>query len=57
MKVRVTGKGDIGEIYETEILMKRRKEEVTVVRFRLDEDGKLVDDSIHNLHRSILTER
>lgn len=57
VKVRVTGKGDIGEIYETEILLTRRKEEVTVVRFTLDADGKLVDDSVHNLHRSILTHR
>lgn len=57
VKVRVTGKGDIGEIYQTEILITRRKEEVTVVRFKLDMDGKLVDDSVHNLYRSILTKR
>ena len=57
VKVRVTGKGDIGEIYETEILLKRRKEEVTVVRFTLDQDGKVVEDSVHDLHRSILSER
>ena len=57
VKVRVTGKGDIGEIYATEILLKRRKEEVTVVRFTLDGDGKLVRDSVHDLYRSILTLR
>ncbi|MBV41078.1 MAG: hypothetical protein QF726_00680 [Alphaproteobacteria bacterium] len=57
VKVRVTGKGDIGEIYETEILLKRRKEEVTVVRFTLDADGKLIEDSVHNLYKSILRHR
>lgn len=57
VKVRVTGKGEIGEIYQTEILLKRRKEEVTVVRFTLDNDGKLIRDSVHNLYKSILTLR
>jgi hypothetical protein len=57
VKVRVTGKGDIGEIFSGEVLLKRRKEEVTVVRFSLDQDGKLVKDSIHNLHKPILTLR
>ena len=55
--VRVTGKGDIGEIYSGEILMKRRKDEITIVRFSLDRDGKLISDSIHNLHKAILAHR
>ena len=57
VKVLVTGKGDLGEIFSGEVLLNRRKEEVTVVRFRLDEDGDLIADSIHNLHKSILTKR
>ena len=53
------GLGGCGSQIVNEIArkLKRRKEEVTVVRFKLDQDGKLIDDSIHNLHRSILTER
>jgi len=57
VQVRVTGKGDIGEIYSGEILMKRRKDEITIVRFSLDRDGKLISDSIHNLHKAILAHR
>ena len=57
VNVRVTGKGDMGEIYSGEVLHSRRREELTVVRFSLDEDGGLIDDSIHNLHKSILSHR
>ena len=56
-KVRVTGKGDLGEIYSEEVLLNRRKEEVTVVRFSLDEDGGLIEDSIHDLYKSIISLR
>lgn len=57
VKVTVAGKGDIGEIFSGEVLLNRRKQEVTVVRFSLDEDGELILDSIHNLHKSILAYR
>ena len=57
VKVSVAGKGDIGEIYSGEVLLNRRKHEVTVVRFSLDEDGELIRDSIHNLYKSILAYR
>lgn len=57
VKVRVTGKGDMGEIFSGEIVMKQRKQEVTVVRFTLDKNGDLDRDSIHNLYRSILSKR
>ena len=57
VKVRVTGKGDMGEIFSGEILMKQRKQEVTVVRFTLDNNGDLDRDSIHNLYKSILNKR
>ncbi len=57
VKIRVTGKGDIGEIYNGEILIKRRKQEITVVRFAIDANGELLQDSIHNLYKSILTSR
>ena len=57
VQVRVTGKGDIGEIYSGEILMKRRKDEITIVRFSLNRDGNLIPDSIHNLKKAILAHR
>ncbi|MDP6516192.1 MAG: hypothetical protein QF926_06165 [Alphaproteobacteria bacterium] len=57
VKVRITGKGDIGEIFVDEIILKRKKQEVTVVRFRLDENGDLIENSMHNLYKSILTHR
>ena len=57
VKVTVAGKGDIGEIFSGEILLTRRKHEVTAVRFSLDEDGDLIRDSIHNLYKSILAYR
>ncbi len=57
VKVRVTGKGDLGEIHNEEVLLNRRKEEVTVVRFTLDEDGGLIEDSIHDLYKSIISQR
>ncbi len=57
VKVRVTGKGDLGEIYNEEILLNRRKQEVTVVRFTLDEGGSLIEDSVHNLYKSIISQR
>jgi len=57
VKVRVTGKGDLGEIYNEEVLLNRRKEETTVLRFTLDEDGALIEDSIHDLYKSIISQR
>ena len=57
INVKVTGKGDMGEIYSGEILLNRRKQEVTVVRFTLDVDGSLMRDTINNLEKSILTHR
>ena len=57
VNVRVTGKDDMGEIYSGEIIMTKRKEEVTVVRFSLDQGGALVRDRIHNLYKSILDKR
>ncbi len=57
VKVRVIGKGDIGDILDEEFLLKRRKEEVTVIRFSLDLDGGLIEDSIHSLYKSILSKR
>lgn len=57
VKVSVTGKDDIGQIFSGDVLLTRRKEEVTVVRFSLDEDGDLIADSIHNLYKPILVKR
>ena len=57
VNVTVAGKGDLGEIFSGEVLLNRRKHEVTVVRFSLDEDGELIPDSIHNLYKSILAYR
>jgi hypothetical protein len=57
VNVKVTGKGDIGEIYSGEVLMTKRKEEHTVIRFTLDVDGSLMRDSINELQYSILAHR
>jgi len=57
INVKVTGKGDMGEIYSGEVLLERRKQELTVVRFTLDVDGTLMRDTINNLEKSILTHR
>jgi hypothetical protein len=55
--VKVVGKGDIGVIFSGQVLLERRKQELTVVRFTLDVDGTLLRDSINNLNFSILTHR
>jgi hypothetical protein len=57
VNVKVTGKGDIGEIFSGEVLLERRKQELTVVRYTLDVDGSLIRDSINNLQYSILAHR
>ena len=57
VNVKVTGKGDIGEIFSGEVELVRRKQELTVVRFTLDVDGSLIRDSINNLQYSILAHR
>jgi hypothetical protein len=54
VKVTVTGTGRAGKFFSNEVLLKRRKEEVTVVRFRLDYDGNVIPESVHNLEKSIL---
>ena len=55
--VKITGKGDIGIIYSGEIMLTSNKEEVTVARFTIDNNKKLVQDSIHNLYKSIISLR
>jgi hypothetical protein len=57
VKVSVTGRDDIGEVFSGEVLLTQRKQEVTAVRFTLDENGDVVRDSIHNLFKSILERR
>jgi hypothetical protein len=57
VQVKVLGKGDIGEIYSGEVLLERRKQELTVVRFTLDVDGSLLRDTINNLQFDILSHR
>jgi hypothetical protein len=57
VNVKVMGKGDIGEIFSGEVLLERRKQELTVVRYTLDVDGSLIRDSINNLQYSILAHR
>ena len=55
--VKITGKGDLGEIFSGEVLLEDNKEEVTVARFTIDNNKDLVPDSVHNLYRSILSLR
>ncbi len=55
--VKVTGRGGLGEIFSGEVRINERKQEVTVVRFRLDEDGNLVEDSINDMFKCILCRR
>ena len=52
--VKITGKGDLGEIFSGEVMLENTKEEVTVARFTIDNNKKLIKDSIHNLYYSIL---
>ena len=56
VKVRVIGKGD-GAIFSGDIMLERRKQELTVVRFTLDEEGSVIQDSVSNLQFSILSRR
>ena len=55
--VKITGKGDLGQIFSGEIMLNNTKEEVTVARFTIDNNKKLVKESIHNLYYSILNLR
>ena len=54
VKVTVTGTGRAGKFFSNEVLLRRRKEEVTAVRFELDYDGNVIPGSVHNLKKSIL---
>jgi len=57
VNVKVTGKGEIGEIFDGEIMLEAPKEETTVVRFTLDRNGDLIRESIHDLYKPILEHR
>ena len=57
VKVKITGKGDLGEIFSGEVMLKNSKEEITVARFMIDNNKELIPDSVHNLYRSILSLR
>lgn len=52
--VKVVGKDELGEIYSGEILLERRYQEVTVVRFVLDQNGKLVPNSVSNAYKEVV---
>ncbi len=57
VKVKITGKGDIGEIFSGEVMLENSKEEITAARFMIDNNKELIPDSVHNLYRSILSLR
>ncbi len=57
VKVKITGKGDLGEIFSGEVMLENSKEEITVARFMIDNNKELIPDSVHNLYRSILSLR
>lgn len=52
--VNVTGKSDLGQIYSGEVMLVRRFQELTVVRFKLDVEGHLVKDSINNDYKEVV---
>lgn len=52
--VKVTGRDDLGEIYSGESILDRRYRELTVIRFTLDDDGKLVEGSLHNRYKEVI---
>jgi len=55
--VKVTGRGGLGEVFSGEAMLSERKQEITVVRFRLDGDGNLVEGSVNDMFRCILCVR
>ncbi|MCZ6552926.1 MAG: hypothetical protein O7A67_03905 [SAR324 cluster bacterium] len=52
--VKVTGKHDLGEIYSGQVMLERLRQELTVVRFKLDEHGMLIDGSLNNAYKEVL---
>ena len=52
--VKVTGKHDLGEIFSGQVMLERLRQELTVVRFKLDEHGMLVDGSLNNAYKEVL---
>ncbi len=52
--VKVTGKHDLGEIYSGQVMLERLRQELTVVRFQLDEHGMLIDGSLNNAYKEVL---
>jgi len=54
LKVSVRGPdGNVREVLRTRASLKRVGREITVVRFRLDEAGSLVPDSVHSLYKPL----
>ena len=47
--------GDMRQILETTIVLRRRNQEETAFRFRLDDDGELVPGSVSTLRRRLIT--
>ncbi|MCH8883332.1 MAG: hypothetical protein IIA41_07530, partial [SAR324 cluster bacterium] len=52
--VKVTGKHDLGEIFSGQVMLERLRQELTVVRFKLDEHGMLIDGSLNNAYKEVL---
>lgn len=52
--VKVMGRGELGQIYAAEVLLERRYQELTVVRFELDGEGRLVKDSVGNAYKEVV---
>lgn len=49
--------GDTRPLIDTQVALDREGREITVVRFRLDEQGGLVGDSVHSLYKPLRSAR
>ena len=55
VSVRLAG-GDTHQILKSSVKVSRHNEEKTVFRFRLDDEGSLIDGSVSTLRRPLITE-
>ncbi|MCH8843657.1 MAG: hypothetical protein IID61_11880 [SAR324 cluster bacterium] len=52
--VKVTGRGDMGEIYSGQSILDKHYREITVLRFSLDEEGALIEGSLNNIYKEVI---
>lgn len=54
VRVKITGRGDLGRIWSGETTLDALGDETTVIRFALNGEGHVVPDSLHDLDRCII---